>query len=162
MVLIGIGSNLRSKKFGPPLSNCIESIQEIEKNFRVKQISSWYKSEPLPKSDQPWFVNGVVEISYQNNNVEKLLKTLHEIEKKFGRLRKKLNESRTLDLDILDFNSKIISTKNLTIPHPRMHKRKFVLLPIKELNKNWIHPKYNLSIENLLTAIKDSQNIIKI
>ena len=104
----------------------------------------------------------MVEISYQNNNVEKLLKTLHEIEKKFGRLRKKLNESRTLDLDILDFNSKIISTKNLTIPHPRMHKRKFVLLPIKELNKNWIHPKYNLSIENLLTAIKDSQNIIKI
>ena len=87
MVLIGIGSNLNSNKFGTPLNNCNEALIEIEKCFKIKK-SSWYKSEPIPKSDQPWFINGIVEIVFDSKDPLELLKKLNQIEKGLGELEK--------------------------------------------------------------------------
>ena len=162
MVLIGIGSNLYSNKFGTPLNNCNEALKEIEKYFKIKKKSSWYKSEPIPKSDQPWFINGIVEIIFDSKDPLELLKKLNQIEKRFGRVRKELNEARILDLDIIDFKSQVITCTELTIPHPRMHKRKFVLLPIEEINPKWTHPIFKKKINKILEAIDDNQIIIKI
>ena len=161
-VLIGIGANLYSSKFGTPLNSCNEALKEIEKDFKIKKKSSWYKSEPIPKSDQSWFINGIIEIIYECNNPLELLKKLNQIEKKFGRIRKQLNEARIIDLDIIDFKSQVSTNADLTIPHPRMHKRKFVLLPIQELNPNWTHPIYKIKIKKMLESLDDNQKIIKI
>ena len=162
MILIGIGSNLSSEKFGASLDICKQAIKQIEKKFFIKKKSSWYKSEPIPKSKQSWFVNGVIDIDLKNQNAEELLNQLNIIEKEFGRVRRKLNEPRILDLDIIDFNSQIYNEEKLILPHPRMHCRKFVLLPIKELNLNWTHPVTKKNINEMLSDLSDQQQIIKI
>ena len=162
MILIGIGSNLSSEDFGNSLDICKHAITQIEKNFYIKKKSSWYKSEPIPKSKQPWFVNGVIDIEFTNQNAEELLNQLNTIEKEFGRVRRKLNEPRILDLDIIDFNSQICNEERLILPHPRMHCRKFVLLPVKELNLNWTHPVTKKKINEMLNDLNDQQQIIKI
>ena len=80
------------------------------------------------------------------------------IEKKLGRKRNKKNEPRICDIDIIDYDNKIIKKNfknNLSIPHPRMHKRNFVLLPLYEINKDWIHPKYKKNIVNLLSKLSN-------
>lgn len=162
MILIGIGSNLSSEEFGNPLDICQQAIKHLEKKFYILKKSSWYKSEPIPKSKQPWFVNGVIEIEFTNQNAQELLNQLNIIEKEFGRVRRKLNEPRILDLDIIDFNSQIYNKENLVLPHPRMHCRKFVLLPIKELNLNWTHPVTKKKINEMLNDLNDQQQITKI
>ena len=140
MIYIGIGSNLNGNKNETPLENCKKAIYELKKEVNISKISSWYKSEPIPKSNQSWYVNGVIQINTNKSSLD-LLKFILNIEENFGRTRKKRNEARILDLDIIDYKKKIIFIQNkLIIPHPRMHKRAFVLLPLMELNPKWIHP----------------------
>ena len=84
-------------------------------------------------------------------------------EKIFGRIRKKRNESRIIDLDIVDYKNQIISLKErLYIPHPRMHKRAFVLLPLQEINPLWVHPVNNIIISSLIKKLDKKQKIKKI
>ena len=92
-----------------------------------------------------------------------LLKFILNIEENFGRTRKKRNEARILDLDIIDYKKKIIFIQNkLIIPHPRMHKRAFVLLPLMELNPKWIHPIKKKGLTELIDNLKEKQKLIKI
>ena len=162
MIYIGIGSNLNGKNNETPLQNCKKALVELKKEVNICKISSWYKSEPIPVSNQPWFINGVVEISTNKSSLD-LLEFILSIEKVFGRVREKKNEARILDLDIIDYKKKILYIKNkLIIPHPRMHERSFVLQPLSELNPKWMHPIKKKGIKELIRNLNDKQKISKI
>ena len=88
MIIIAFGSNLHSDTYGSPLKNCLKSVMLIKKFFFVKNVSRFYKTEPIPKSNQPWYVNGVVEIK-TNLHPFDILKKLLSIEDHFKRIRKK-------------------------------------------------------------------------
>lgn len=162
MIYIGIGSNLNGKNNETPLQNCKKALVELKKEVNICKISSWYKSEPIPVSNQPWFINGVIEISTNKSSLD-LLEFILSIEKVFGRVREKKNEARILDLDIIDYKKKILYIKNkLIIPHPRMHERSFVLQPLSELNPKWMHPIKKKGIKELIRNLNDKQKISKI
>ena len=162
MIYIGIGSNLNGKNNETPLQNCKKALVELKKEVNICKISSWYKSEPIPVSNQPWFINGVIEISTNKSSLD-LLEFILNIEEFFGRLREKKNEARILDLDIIDYKKKILYIKNkLIIPHPRMHERSFVLQPLRELNPKWMHPIKKKGIKELIRNLNDKQKISKI
>ena len=88
MILIALGSNLNSELYGSPLKNCLNGVKILRKNFFVKKVSKFYKTEPIPKSDQPWYVNGVVEIKTTLHPFD-ILKKLFFIENYYKRVRKK-------------------------------------------------------------------------
>ena len=162
MIYIGIGSNLNGKNNETPLQNCKKALVELKKEVNICKISSWYKSEPIPISNQPWYVNGVVEIRTNKSSID-LLGFILNIEELLGRVRKKKNEARILDLDIIDYKKKILYKKNkLIIPHPRMHQRSFVLQPLQELNPKWIHPIKKKGLKELISNLNDKQKIFKI
>ena len=162
MIYIGIGSNLNGKNNETPLENCKKALVELKKEVNICKISSWYKSEPIPVSNQPWYINGVVEISTSKSSID-LLEFILNTEEFFGRVRKKKNEARILDLDIIDYKKKILYIKNkLIIPHPRMHERSFVLQPLSELNPKWMHPIKKKGIKELIRNLNDKQKILKI
>jgi len=162
LIYIGIGSNLNGKNNETPLQNCKKALVELKKEVNICKISSWYKSEPIPVSNQPWFINGVIEISTNKSSLD-LLEFILSIEKVFGRVREKKNEARILDLDMIDYKKKILYIKNkLIIPHPRMHERSFVLQPLSELNPKWMHPIKKKGIKELIRNLNDKQKISKI
>ena len=162
MIYIGIGSNLNGKNNETPLQNCKKALIELKKEVNICKISSWYKSEPIPVSNQPWFINGIIEISTNKSSLD-LLEFILSIEKVYGRVREKKNEARILDLDIIDYKKKILYIKNkLIIPHPRMHERSFVLQPLSELNPKWMHPIKKKGIKELIRNLNDKQKISKI
>ena len=155
-------NNLNGRNNETPLQNCKKALEVIKKELNISKLSSWYKSEPVPVSNQPWFVNAVIEISTNKSPLD-LLNFILNIEQNFGRIREKKNEARIIDLDIIDYKKKIIYKKNeLITPHPRMHKRSFVLLPLNELNPKWVHPIKKKGIQELINNIKDGQKILKI
>ena len=160
MILIGIGSNLESDLYGSPIQNCIQAIKFLEKKVKILKISQYYKTEPIPKSEQPWYINVVISVktSYPPN---KLLRLLNLIERNFKRVRRVRNEARVIDLDILAYEKKIFSSEKLTIPHPRMHLRKFVIKPLCDLNEEWIHPVLRISAKKILKTLA-KQNIYNI
>tara|TARA_B100001123_G_C15163139_1_gene968270 strand:- start:2 stop:490 length:489 start_codon:yes stop_codon:yes gene_type:complete len=162
LIYIGIGSNLKGKDNETPLQNCKKAISKLNKEVTISKVSSLYKSEPIPISKQPWFVNCIAKIKTNKSPLE-LLKFLLNLEEVFGRVRQKKNEARIIDLDIVDYKNQIIYKKNkLITPHPRMHKRSFVLLPLKELCPKWIHPIKKKSIDDLIKDLDNKQRILKI
>ncbi len=156
MILVAIGSNLESKQFGAPYKNCLEAIKLIKRQFDVKQVSNFYKTEPIPKSSQPWFVNAVIEIITEYGP-KKILKELLVLEKYFKRKRKNKNEPRVIDLDLISYNEIIMNTNSLILPHPRMHTRKFVIKPICDLDPLWRHPLLNKTAEDLLKKLANQR-----
>ena len=158
---ISLGSNLkRDNKLS--LKENLETILMTfpENNIFVKKISNWYESEPVPLSNQPWFINAVVKVS-TNTSPEELLYKLHKIENFFGRERSILNASRTIDLDLIDYQG-LIKRDSLILPHPRMHLRLFVLLPMQDIEPNWVHPVLKYSIKELITNYTSNQKIKKL
>ena len=161
LVYLAIGSNLGNK-----INNIEITKIELEK-YRIKILksSSNYITESWPDSSMPNYINIVIKIKTNLKPLE-LLKVCNLIELKLGRIRKKKNSPRTCDIDILDFNKKILGNKNnkLILPHPRMTKRNFVLLPLFEIDKSWKHPKLKINIVNLINSlpIKDLRSIKQI
>ncbi len=146
MIFLGIGSNLDSK-FGDRYNNIRRTLKLIqEEKIVVKKISKFYETPSYPNKKNPKFINIVIEIEY-NLDPEMLLKKIFLIEKKMERKRNTKNEPRTCDIDIIDFKGLIKNQKNLVLPHPKMHKRNFVLFPLKEINPQWIHPILNKKID---------------
>lgn len=160
MILVGIGSNLCSKKYGKPVDNCKEAIEVLKKEMIIESLSPWYQSEPLPVSNQPWYINGVLKVK-TSLNPNNLLKTLLKIENSFGRTREKKNEPRVIDLDLLTYNDLVIDSRLLVIPHVRMHLRRFVLDPLIDIAPEWVHPIFKIKATELRKKLKDQQNIKK-
>tara|TARA_B110000285_G_scaffold218429_1_gene267841 strand:- start:464 stop:943 length:480 start_codon:yes stop_codon:yes gene_type:complete len=145
-IFIGVGSNLIDPK--KQVVDAIKKINSIDGINLISQ-SSLYETAPVGILNQPNFINAVIEVSF-NGNPYKLLTYLLEVETIFGRVRKKKNGPRTLDLDILLFNKTTIENDNLMIPHPRMHQRLFVLLPLHEIAPK-IQIGHHGSIEDLIS-----------
>ena len=155
---LAIGSNLGNK-----ISNIEITKFELEKyKIKILKSSSNYISESWPDASMPNYVNIIIKIKTSLLPLE-LLKICNLIELKLGRVRLKKNAPRTCDIDIIDYNKKILNEKNnkLTLPHPRMNERNFVLLPLFEVDKSWKHPKSNINIVNLINSlpIKDLRSI---
>ena len=133
---IGLGSNL-GDRFAH-LRSAVNAIQHLGDSITV---SSVYESEPFGVGDgeQPMYLNMVVSIQTKLEP-EQLLSELMDIERANGRVRIRRNESRTLDLDVLMFGEELIETSALTVPHPRMHERAFVMLPLAEIAPHSVHP----------------------
>ena len=151
IVFLSIGSNLGDKRKN------IELVKfNLEKNnIKIIKSSKNYETLSWPDKKKPKFVNIVLKIKTFLSPKDLMKKCIY-IEKELGRLRKKKNEPRTCDIDIIDYDKKIQkSTKNqnLIIPHPKMHKRNFVLLPLFEIAKTWIHPIKKVSIKDLVNAL---------
>ena len=158
MIYIGIGSNL-----GNRIENITKAKYFLDLNgINITKSSSYYETLSWPDPDKPKFINIVIQ-SNTKVSPEKLLKIFKSIEKKLGRKKKSKNSPRTCDIDIISYNQRIL-TGNITIPHKRMHKRNFVLIPLFELNKNWFHPKTNENIKKLIfsLSIKDIRSIKQI
>ncbi len=152
--VIAIGSNIDSPEGYNPIKNCNKAINELSKfNINIIKKSSWYLSEPIPKSSQPKFYNSVL-LCDANYNAQKVLKIIQIVEQKFGRIRVIKNMPRCIDIDIISFNKIVKNSLLLTIPHPRMHLRKFVLLPLFELDSNWLHPLLKKNIKYFLEKVK--------
>ncbi len=155
-VHIGIGSNLGDRK-----ANAVEAMERVSQlpDTKIVRASSLYESEPLGDA-KTWFVNSVIEIETELQP-EPLLKKLKAIEEAMGRKRVKGKKwgSRIIDLDILMFDQDVVAKKTLKIPHPEMHKRRFVLLPLAELAPHVIHPKLGQSVSTLLATVKDDKRV---
>ena len=155
-IYIALGSNLEepSQQIYKAI-NLIDAIDELS----VTHTSSLYKTKPIGKIDQPDFINAAIKVE-GDISPENLHSALQDIEKKAGRIRMELNEPRTLDLDILLIDDLIMKTKKLTIPHPRMHQRQFVIVPLFEINQKLNIPGIG-SIDEILKSLPD-QGVVKI
>tara|TARA_B100000963_G_scaffold56948_1_gene45008 strand:- start:1132 stop:1629 length:498 start_codon:yes stop_codon:yes gene_type:complete len=148
-VYLGIGSNLGNRKKN------IETAKYklIENNIKILKISNFYESFSWPNSKDPKFLNVVLQI-FTEETPYNLLEICKKIEVILGRKKSAKNAPRICDIDILDFKRKLIN-KNIELPHPRMHKRNFVLLPLFEIDKNWTHPVTKLHIKTLISLISN-------
>ncbi|MFN4111743.1 MAG: 2-amino-4-hydroxy-6-hydroxymethyldihydropteridine diphosphokinase, partial [Ignavibacteria bacterium] len=157
-VYLLLGSNK-----GNRLLNLIQSllmINSIDK-ITIKKISSLYETEPYGVKGQTNFINQVVEIQTEFRPLE-LHEKLLSIEKAIGRSSKGDFQPREIDIDILFYNSEIINTQKLTIPHYDLHNRRFVLEPLNELNPDFIHPVFKKSVKELLSQLKENLIVKKL
>jgi 2-amino-4-hydroxy-6-hydroxymethyldihydropteridine diphosphokinase len=128
----------------------------------IARRSSWYRSAPLPAGEQPWYVNGVVAVTTRLAPAE-LLALLHRIESQFGRARRERNAPRVLDLDLLDYDGMVIADGDrLQLPHPRLHQRAFVLLPLRDVAPGWRHPLLGRGVDDLVAELPPGQLIEKL
>ena len=152
-VFLAIGSNLGNK-----IINIEKAKYKLQNNFiKILRSSSSYESLSWPDTTKPKYINIVIKIKTTLSPI-KLLKLCNKIELEIGRKRFGKNEPRVCDIDIIDYDQKIIRLKkpnDLIIPHPRMKKRNFVLLPLYEIAKNWKHPVNKANITKLISFLND-------
>jgi 2-amino-4-hydroxy-6-hydroxymethyldihydropteridine diphosphokinase len=162
MILLGFGANLPSD-LGPPLATLAAALDALGTvGVRLIRRSHWYRSPPMPPSAQPWFVNGVALVQASHPPAD-LLAILHGIEARFGRVRGEANAARSLDLDLLDYEGRLsISGETPILPHPRLHERAFVLLPLRDVAPDWRHPRLGRTVPDLVAALGETRAIERI
>ncbi|MEW6247211.1 MAG: 2-amino-4-hydroxy-6-hydroxymethyldihydropteridine diphosphokinase [Nitrospirota bacterium] len=153
-VFIGFGSNV-----GDRLDYCDRAVTLLGllPHSRVIGVSSLYETEPVTDCTDPgagWFLNGVVRME-TDVTARSLLEVCREIESSLGRDQEHRGGPRTLDLDILFYGAHIIQEPDLVIPHPRVHLRRFALVPLAELDPDWAHPVLNRTVKALLDGLSD-------
>lgn len=151
-VYLALGSNIEPREHY--LKETIRLLNE--EGVQVGLVSSIYETEPVGYTDQPEFLNMVVEAKTKLSPVE-LLQTCQRIEKQLGRKREIRWGPRTVDIDILLYNNEVIESEELTIPHPRMHERGFVLVPLHEIAASRKHPMKQKSVSILLEQLPQSE-----
>lgn len=138
---LSLGSNLGDKR-----KNLAQALNLLRRHgVRILRASAIYRSEPVGNSDQPWFYNQAVEIRTALRP-ESVLKTIKKIEAQLGRTQTVLNGPRLIDIDVLLAENSIIRSDHLVIPHPRLEKRNFVLIPLEEIAPEAFHPTLGKSI----------------
>jgi len=155
---IGIGSNL-----GNPEGNCLEAVDRIGRipGCEFIKVSQLYRTEPVGVDGQDWYVNSVAAISI-GMSPQGLMERLLAIEEDMGRVREGGRWlARVIDLDILLFGREIIHEENLTVPHPLMHTRRFVMIPMADLAPDLYHPSLGKSMAELLRDIPEDDQIVK-
>jgi 2-amino-4-hydroxy-6-hydroxymethyldihydropteridine diphosphokinase len=158
IAFIGIGSNL-----GNPAERCREAVQTLgmTQGIRLLRSSSLYRTEPVGPQDQPWFVNAAAEIR-TILSPRQLLETLREIERKMGRTGGEKWGPRAIDLDILLYGQEVVRDEGMTVPHPELHRRRFVLVPLCELAPYAIHPAFGVSIRGLAERLTEPGRVERI
>lgn len=160
MIFIGLGGNLTCPTFGPPRATCGAALQIMEqRGIKVRARSKWYESAPVPISDQPWYVNGIVSVETKLTP-ENLVGEVLEIEAELGRRRTTVNAPRTIDLDVIAHDMNVVTgdaRHHVTVPHPRMQGRAFVLLPMAEIAPDWRHPITNETLGDMIAALPAGQ-----
>ncbi|TMJ29043.1 MAG: 2-amino-4-hydroxy-6-hydroxymethyldihydropteridine diphosphokinase [Alphaproteobacteria bacterium] len=158
-IFLGLGANLPHERLGPPRGTLEAALAELgRRGVRTVRVSPWYRTAPVPASDQPWFVNAVAEVA-SVLPPDALLAELHAVEAAFGRARTVPNAARPIDLDLLDYRGEVApgGPGRATLPHPRMTGRAFVLRPLADLAPAWRHPVTGRPIGELLTALPADQ-----
>jgi len=173
LILIGIGGNLSNHHFKTPRMACGAALDLLSNTdgLSISKRSPWYETAPVPVSYQPWFINAVIAVESQMP-ASKLIKVLLDTEIRLGRVRENINGPRIIDLDLLCYGDQIINIPQqdhqpqLTLPHPRLHNRAFVLYPIRDIAPDWHHPVSGKTpgqyIDELGPELLKSQHINKI
>ncbi len=164
MFLIGIGANLPGKDGEPPLATARWAAARLDAlpGLRLRGLSRWYLTEPVPPSGQSSYVNAVAALAVTSAaaapDPAQLLAWLHAIEASAGRVRGERNAARTLDLDIIamgEAGAMVRGSPDPVLPHPRSHLRAFVLAPLLDVAPGWVHPVLQRSARDLLRDLPD-------
>jgi 2-amino-4-hydroxy-6-hydroxymethyldihydropteridine diphosphokinase len=156
LVYLSLGSNVGDREI-----QLRDSVRRLVANGRVVAVSSFYETEPVEFTDQAWFLNCVVGLE-TTETPERLMMALLGIEQKMGRQRIQKKGPRAIDIDILLFDEAIVDSPALTIPHPAMHQRRFVLEPLAEIAPEVRHPVLKKTIRELLDALPAGQIVRRV
>jgi 2-amino-4-hydroxy-6-hydroxymethyldihydropteridine diphosphokinase len=156
LVYLSLGSNL-----GNPEKQLLEAIQGLAALGQVTKVSSFYETEPVEQLAQPWFTNCALEMKIEKTP-RQFLAVVLKLEEAMGRRRTQEKGPRTIDIDILLFGNAIVHAPGLSIPHPAMHQRRFVLEPLAEIAPGLRHPQLKQTIRELRDALPSGQLVKKI
>ena len=156
MLYVSLGSNL-----GDRAGNLVLAIRGmLEAGFEVGRLSQIYETEPIETFAQPLFLNMVAELGVgELPDAEEAMRRLLQVEESLGRTRDVKNGPRTIDLDLLLYGDEIRTTEILRLPHPRFHRRRFVLTPLAELAPQLLHPTLNKTVAELLKELDDASEV---
>jgi 2-amino-4-hydroxy-6-hydroxymethyldihydropteridine diphosphokinase len=154
-VYLGLGSNLGNRQ-----KNLDLALDLLSQRMQIKKISSVYETDPVGNTDQPLFLNLVCQVNTMLAPQE-LLTLVKGIELKLGRMPGKVNAPRTIDIDILLYGNKTMKSRKLTVPHPRLTERAFVLVPLAEIAPEAVEPVSGKTVRALLDAITEKQGVFK-
>jgi 2-amino-4-hydroxy-6-hydroxymethyldihydropteridine diphosphokinase len=156
IVYLSLGSNL-----GDRVANLRAAIEKLKEVGDVVAVSSFYEAEPVEVTAQPWFLNCAVKFETEKMP-RQLISAILALEQSMGRQRKQQKGPRTIDIDILFFGSSIIEIPSLTVPHPHLHERRFVLEPLAEIAPDVRHPVLKRSIRELREGLPPGQTVRKL
>lgn len=150
---LGLGSNLGNRE-----NNLEKAIEGLKDLLVIEKISSVYEADPVGVDDHPQYLNLVLEAQTELSPHD-LLSEIKELEKQLGRETEGDMKPRIIDIDILFYNKNGIKSEHLTIPHPLIQKRNFVLVPLDEIASEFIHPSYDKTIAELLESCEDKSEV---
>jgi 2-amino-4-hydroxy-6-hydroxymethyldihydropteridine diphosphokinase len=156
IVYLSLGSNLDDGA-----ANLRTAINKLADLGTVKAVSSFYETEPVGVTAQPWFLNCAAKLDTEKMP-RQLITGILNIEQEMGRQRKQKNGPRTIDVDILLFGTSVIETAGLTVPHPRMHERRFVLEPLAEIAPDVRHPVFKRTVRELRDTLPPGQTVRRV
>lgn len=155
-VLLGLGANL-----GHPAETLAAALREFALHLREIRVSPLYRTAPVGYADQPDFLNLMVAGQTESEPFE-LLNELRRIESALGRIRSFPNAPRSIDIDILAYGDLVLETPELILPHPRMHQRGFVLVPLAEIAPDWVHPVLGQTPQEMIEAAGPLEGIKRV
>lgn len=155
IIYLLLGSNIGNRK-----EHLLKAKSLIgERIGKIYKSSGFYLTQAWGNTEQEDFINMALEVrSYHGPDL--VLRHIMEIEKEMGRTRTTQNEPRIIDIDILFFGNRIIKSRDLVVPHPRFHERNFAMVPMMELNGDYVHPILNLAIDELYFDSKDDLDVV--
>lgn len=159
MIIIAYGANLPSHAGAPRETFAAAKNALIARGIEILAQSSLWETAPVGTDEsQPWYTNAVLSVATDLPPLD-LLKAMGAVEAQFGRIRTVKNAARPIDLDLIDYDGRIIAdAPDLILPHPRMHERAFVLKPLEEIVEKWIHPVSGLELAHLVAQLPPEQS----
>ncbi len=155
-IYLALGSNL-----GDRMSNLASAVEHLSRKMKIKKRSSAFETEPLYIEEQPLFLNAVLSASTSLTPFE-LLHFVKTVERKLGRQTSFRNAPRLIDIDILFYGDQVVNSPELTIPHPRITERAFVLVPLTEIAPKLIHPVLQKRVSDLLNKVEGKDEVKRI
>lgn len=152
-VYLSLGSNL-----GDRVANLRLALDKLGELGTVEAVSAFYETEPVGLTSQPWFLNCAAKLDTEKMP-RQLISGILNLEQGMGRQRKQKDGPRIIDIDILFFGTSVIDTPSLTVPHPRLHERRFVLEPLAEVAPDLRHPVFKRTVRELRDALPPGQTV---